>query len=93
MEQIQKRQVLDDEGLAGFGKGAFEKLGLSCCHCLPKHDPSYALSLHLRNAVYFLPEAMVWFGVYEALKGLSNSGPPCTGDGLFFFAGSTCVDF
>lgn len=43
------KKVLDDEGLAGFGKGAFE------------------------NAVYFLPEAMVWFGVYEALKGLSNS--------------------
>jgi len=27
----------------------------------------------LENAVYFLPEAMVWFGVYEALKGVANS--------------------
>eukprot|EP00435_Cladocopium_sp_Y103_P011484 s3289_g3.t1 len=25
------------------------------------------------NAIYFLPEAMVWFGVYEALKGVANS--------------------
>jgi len=27
----------------------------------------------LENAIYFLPEAMVWFGVYEALKGVANS--------------------
>ncbi|CAE7206773.1 PET8 [Symbiodinium sp. CCMP2456] len=27
----------------------------------------------LENALYFLPEAMVWFGVYEGLKGVANS--------------------
>ena len=28
--------------------------------------------------MYFLPEAMVWFGVYEALKGVANSGSAAT---------------
>ncbi|CAE7925285.1 PET8, partial [Symbiodinium necroappetens] len=27
----------------------------------------------LENALYFLPEAMVWFGVYEGFKGVANS--------------------
>ena len=62
-------QILENEGPAGFAKGGLEKLGLDGFSALSSFTKA---SWHPRNALYFLPEAMVWFGVYEGFKGVAN---------------------
>ena len=63
---------MESDGPAGFAKGGLEKLGLDDFKPSPRHKKASVGGRHPRNALYFLPEAMVWFGVYEGLKGVAN---------------------
>ncbi|CAE7336664.1 PET8 [Symbiodinium natans] len=71
---IESTNSSDDDPDKPFSVGeTWEEIVRATQKILEEEGPAGFAKGGLENALYFLPEAMVWFGVYEGLKGVANS--------------------